>query len=248
MIAHSVVGDRRAGGRRPETSSTPAPTRPAPPCGPSRRPVAKRWRELRRLLGAVRPGTRLGPPRRRSRASTGSTSLPSRCGPPASPSSSPARACRSPLPAGVDLSAYRIVQEALTNTLRHARATRRRGDVPLRAGLLEIDVVDDGRGRRPSGRRGRLRAHRDARAGRAARRHRSRPGPLPMAATACTPRLPLGTRCRDHPGRHRRRPDAGAGRVPHDPRRPRRHRGRRRGRGRRARRSRWSMPRRPTSC
>ena len=51
----------------------------------------------------------------------------------------------SPLPAGVDLSAYRIVQEALTNTLRHARATR--AEVTLRYGPdeLEVDVRDDGR-------------------------------------------------------------------------------------------------------
>ena len=50
-----------------------------------------------------------------------------------------------PLPAGVDLSAYRIVQEALTNTLRHARATR--VEVVLRYGgdELEVEVRDDGR-------------------------------------------------------------------------------------------------------
>jgi signal transduction histidine kinase len=49
------------------------------------------------------------------------------------------------LPAGVDLSAYRIVQEALTNTLRHAHATV--AEVTFRYGhdVLEIDVVDDGR-------------------------------------------------------------------------------------------------------
>jgi len=50
------------------------------------------------------------------------------------------------LPAGVDLSAYRIVQEALTNTLRHAGATR--ADVTVRYGPdgLGVDVVDDGSG------------------------------------------------------------------------------------------------------
>jgi signal transduction histidine kinase len=51
-----------------------------------------------------------------------------------------------PLPQGVDLSAYRIVQEALTNAVKHAGATR--GQVTLRYGEreLEIEVKDDGRG------------------------------------------------------------------------------------------------------
>lgn len=50
-----------------------------------------------------------------------------------------------PLPVGVDISAYRIVQEALTNVLRHARASR--VDVTLRYGeALELDVEDDGIG------------------------------------------------------------------------------------------------------
>jgi signal transduction histidine kinase len=50
------------------------------------------------------------------------------------------------LPAGVDLSAYRIVQEALTNTLKHARASK--ADVTLRYGdaSLELEVLDDGSG------------------------------------------------------------------------------------------------------
>jgi signal transduction histidine kinase len=50
------------------------------------------------------------------------------------------------LPVGVDLSAYRIVQEALTNTLKHANA--RHAEVVLRYSdeELAIDVRDDGRG------------------------------------------------------------------------------------------------------
>jgi signal transduction histidine kinase len=49
------------------------------------------------------------------------------------------------LPLGIDLSAYRIVQEALTNTLKHADA--RRAEVVLRYAddELAIDVTDDGR-------------------------------------------------------------------------------------------------------
>jgi signal transduction histidine kinase len=51
-----------------------------------------------------------------------------------------------PLPPSVDLTAYRIVQEALTNTLKHARATTARVTVREAGGALEIEVVDDGQG------------------------------------------------------------------------------------------------------
>jgi signal transduction histidine kinase len=51
-----------------------------------------------------------------------------------------------PLPRAVELSAYRIVQEALTNALKHAHASR--ADVTLRYGPdeLRIEVRDDGSG------------------------------------------------------------------------------------------------------
>ncbi len=52
----------------------------------------------------------------------------------------------SDLPAGVDLSAFRIVQEALTNTLKHAQATRVDVVVRRKASGLEIEVSDDGGG------------------------------------------------------------------------------------------------------
>ncbi len=51
-----------------------------------------------------------------------------------------------PLPAGVDLAAYRIVQEALTNVRRHAQATRVRVRVEHIDGAVHIEVSDDGRG------------------------------------------------------------------------------------------------------
>jgi signal transduction histidine kinase len=50
------------------------------------------------------------------------------------------------LPPGVDLSAYRIVQEALTNALRHAGPARARVLLRYRADDLELEIVDDGAG------------------------------------------------------------------------------------------------------
>jgi signal transduction histidine kinase len=101
--------------------------------------------ELRRLLAAVRPGVAADPtgpqpgldrldelaePLRAG----GLTVVVRREGPAAS------------LPAGVDLSAYRIVQEALTNTLRHARASRAEVTVRYSSDAVDVDVRDDGRG------------------------------------------------------------------------------------------------------
>ena len=50
------------------------------------------------------------------------------------------------LPAGVDLSAYRIVQEALTNVLKHAEATRAEVVVGYADDTLALEVSDDGCG------------------------------------------------------------------------------------------------------
>jgi signal transduction histidine kinase len=51
-----------------------------------------------------------------------------------------------PLPPGVDLSAYRIVQEALTNSLRYAGRAHARVVVRYGHGALELEVMDDGPG------------------------------------------------------------------------------------------------------
>lgn len=51
-----------------------------------------------------------------------------------------------PLPPGVDLSAYRVVQEALTNALRHADAAWVSVVVRYRSDDVEVEVTDDGQG------------------------------------------------------------------------------------------------------
>ena len=51
-----------------------------------------------------------------------------------------------PIPADIDLSAFRIIQEALTNVVRHADAHNCRVTVDYRDDELSIEVTDDGRG------------------------------------------------------------------------------------------------------
>jgi len=53
---------------------------------------------------------------------------------------------RRELPVGIDLSAYRIIQEALTNTLKHAGDAHATVRVSYRSDSLELEIADDGRG------------------------------------------------------------------------------------------------------
>jgi signal transduction histidine kinase len=55
------------------------------------------------------------------------------------------------LPPGVDVSAYRIVQEALTNALKHARPASATVRVRCLPAAVEVEVSDDGRGGAPDG-------------------------------------------------------------------------------------------------
>jgi signal transduction histidine kinase len=53
---------------------------------------------------------------------------------------------RRELPVGIELSAYRIVQEALTNALKHAGEARASVHVRYGPDSLELEIVDDGAG------------------------------------------------------------------------------------------------------
>jgi signal transduction histidine kinase len=52
-----------------------------------------------------------------------------------------------PLPAGIDLTAYRLVQEGLTNAIKHAGAKRAEVLVRYADGKVELTVSDDGTGK-----------------------------------------------------------------------------------------------------
>lgn len=51
------------------------------------------------------------------------------------------------VPAAPAVAVYRIVQEALTNTIRHAKATKVEVALSYRPDLVTVEVVDDGQGR-----------------------------------------------------------------------------------------------------
>jgi len=54
-----------------------------------------------------------------------------------------------PLPAAIDSTVYRIVQEAVTNALRHSQATSVAVHVQFRPNSVELSIRDDGQARDP---------------------------------------------------------------------------------------------------
>ncbi len=101
--------------------------------------------EMRRLLGAMRrdgDGVQLGP-----QPGLGELGpLLEEVGRAGLPVELHVEGERLDLPRGIDLSAYRIVQEGLTNALKHAQATQADVTVRYAPAELELEVRDDGRG------------------------------------------------------------------------------------------------------
>ena len=56
------------------------------------------------------------------------------------------------LPQPIEVAAYYVISEALTNTAKHADASSAHVDVQIRDGLLELSIHDDGRGGAQAGR------------------------------------------------------------------------------------------------
>jgi signal transduction histidine kinase len=101
--------------------------------------------EMRRLLGAMRhdgDGLELAP----QPGLDGLDSLLENVGRAGLPVRLHVDGDRSPVPRAIDLSAYRIIQEGLTNSLKHARASHADVTVRYRPDELEVEVVDDGAG------------------------------------------------------------------------------------------------------
>ena len=58
---------------------------------------------------------------------------------------------RPQLPAGLDLAAYRVIQEAVTNVIKHAAADRCQVTVAYQEDTLTLEVTDNGSGSAASG-------------------------------------------------------------------------------------------------
>jgi signal transduction histidine kinase len=53
---------------------------------------------------------------------------------------------RPPLPAGLDLAAYRVIQEAMTNVIKHAATESCRVAVAYQEDALTLEITDSGSG------------------------------------------------------------------------------------------------------
>ena len=97
--------------------------------------------EMRRLLGALRAGD---PPTEPQPGLASLDRLASQASAAGVPVELQVEGPARPLPAGLEVSAYRIAQEALTNTIKHAPGGRATVTVRYRPHTVELEVVDSG--------------------------------------------------------------------------------------------------------
>ncbi|HEV2798274.1 MAG TPA: sensor histidine kinase [Nocardioides sp.] len=103
--------------------------------------------EMRRLLGILRSGEEVAAsPRAPAPTLADVGDLVVRVGDAGLPATLRVTGERGGVAAGVDLAAYRIVQEALTNCLKHAAASWAEVEVAYDAETVTVEVDDDGRG------------------------------------------------------------------------------------------------------
>jgi signal transduction histidine kinase len=111
------------------------------------------------------------------------------------------RGTQRPVPPGVDLAAYRIIQEALTNVVKHARTTASRVLVTYADDAMDLEITDDGAGA-PAGAVAASAGH--GIAGMAERASvfggELHAGPLPGRGFRVSARLPLDSSTAEPPG------------------------------------------------
>ncbi|MEU7698308.1 histidine kinase [Streptomyces sp. NPDC039028] len=106
--------------------------------------------QLRQMLGLLREGSEAAPPREPQPDVSGIPALVERVRSGGLPVVYTTRGGVRALPAATGASAYRIVQEALTNVVRHADARRAEVLLAHADGVLHVTVTDDGRGPAPA--------------------------------------------------------------------------------------------------
>jgi signal transduction histidine kinase len=106
-------------------------------------------REVRSALSVLR-GSREQPPRSPTAGLDGIDGLVARTNGTGLGVSLVIRGDRRPLPASVDLAAFRIVQESLTNVVRHADAATARVELTYGSAELTVQIEDDGQGNETS--------------------------------------------------------------------------------------------------